>query len=328
MRMVGLKRSVVFVLLAASLLPGLAPARSLAAPPGVALPGAAAYPENITAAADGTLYVSSFVSGGVMRVRPGALEAEPFIKPGALRTRSTLGVLADERSGTLWVCSMDLSALGIPSPGEGTGSALAAFDLATGESKFSVALPSPGMCNDIALGSDGSAYVTNTLAPQILRLPPGSRMLEVWATDPRFGPGPKEAGLDGLAFGPDGDLLVDTFSKAELFRVKVRDGVAGEVTPLATSRPLVLADGLRASDDGTFLLAEGGGSLDRVTIVGDKARIDTLRGGIAGGATGVAQVGGVAWVTEGQLAVLTDPARKSSGPLLPFRIIAVPLTNK
>jgi hypothetical protein len=28
-------------------------------------------------------------------------------------------------------------------------------------------------CNDIAIGRDGSAYVTDSAAPQILRLPPG-----------------------------------------------------------------------------------------------------------------------------------------------------------
>src|ERR1700730_19086960 len=39
------------------------------------------------------------------------------------------------------------------------------------------------LCNDIAVGEDGSVFVTNSAAPEILRLPPGSQRLEVWITD-------------------------------------------------------------------------------------------------------------------------------------------------
>jgi hypothetical protein len=59
-------------------------------------------------------------------------------------------------------------------------------------------------CNDIAIGRDGSAYVTDSAAPQILRLPPGGG-----------------GGLDGIAFGADGNLY------GELFRIDMSDGKAG-----------------------------------------------------------------------------------------------------
>ncbi|WP_246697001.1 SMP-30/gluconolactonase/LRE family protein [Methylobacterium planeticum] len=291
----------------------------------VALPGDAVYPESVTATSDGTFYVSSFASGGVIRVRPGEAQGEIWIKPGAFGTRSTFGVLADERSNTLWVCSNDLSALGVPGPSDVPGSALKAFDLKSGEGRLSIPLPTPALCNDIALAPDGTGYVTNTAAPQILRLKPGDHAFEVFATDPRFGPNGKGAGLDGIAFGQDGDLYVNTFSKAELFRVEVKDGAAGRITQLTPSRALKMADGLRPAGDGSFLMAEGGGSLDRVTIVGDAAKIETLHDGIAGGATGVAKVGDTAWVTEGQLAYLLDPSKKGGTPPLPFRIFPVRL---
>lgn len=71
----------------------------------------------------------------------------------------------------------------------------------------------------MAPGADkGEVYVTNTLAPEILRLRPGAKALEIWASDPVFDAGPKGAGLDGIAFGADGHLYVNTFSKGELFR--------------------------------------------------------------------------------------------------------------
>lgn len=302
---------------------------AVAAPDSVALPGEATYPESITSTADGTLYVSSFASGGVLRVKPGASEAEIWIKPAAYGTRSTFGVLADEASNTLWVCSNDLSALGIKGPSEEKGAALKGFDLKTGEGKLSAALPvSPAICNDIAIGPDGAAYVTNTLGPQIFRLKPGSQTLELWKTDPLFEIEPKEAGLDGIAFGKDGNLYVNTFTKAKLFRIAVADGKAGAVTPLKPSRPVTLADGLRPLDDGSFLMAEGGGRLDRVTIEGDTATIEPIREGFAGGLTAVTRVGDTAFVTEGQLAVITDPSKAGSKPNLPFKVHAVPLTAR
>src|SRR5690349_12280110 len=71
----------------------------------IEIPGDQAYPESMSAASDGTIYISSLASGGVARVEPGASKAEMWIKPGAFDTRSTFGVLVDEPSKTLWVCS-------------------------------------------------------------------------------------------------------------------------------------------------------------------------------------------------------------------------------
>ena len=310
----------------AAAIAALAVTAAEAAPDSVSLPGEAVYPESVTATADGALYVSSFVSGGVLRVPPGGASAEPFVKPGAYGSRSTFGVMADEATGTLWVCSNDLTPLGIAGPSEEKGSALKGFDLKTGEGRVSATLPGARtLCNDIAIGPDGAAYITNSLAPEILRLAPGADRLEVWASDPRFhldGPG---AGLDGIAFGQDGNLYVTTFNKAELFRIAVADGKPSTVTRLTPSRKLVLPDGLRPEPDGSFLLTEGVGRLDRVTIEGDAARIETLREGIAGGATAAARVGETAYVAEGQLSLVTNPSKKGTKPTLPFRLHAVPL---
>ena len=64
------------------------------------------FPESVTSTRDGTLYAGSFNLGGVMKVASGG-KAEQFIKPGASDSRSTLGVLADEKGGMLYVCSND-----------------------------------------------------------------------------------------------------------------------------------------------------------------------------------------------------------------------------
>jgi sugar lactone lactonase YvrE len=290
----------------------------------VTLPGECAFPESITSTLDGTLYVGSIGEGGVFRVRPGAAQAESWIKPGAFGSRSVAGVLADERSGTLWICSNDLSAYGVTTPGSETGSTLKGFDLKTGEGKVSAKLPGElTQCNDMAVGSDGSVYVTNTKAPQILMLRPGSRQLELWLTDSQFQPA-KGAGLDGIAFGGDGNLYLNTYTLGELFRVDVKNGIAGKVTKLQTSRALAMADGLRPVGGNVFLMIEGAGRLDRVVIDGDTASIETIKEGLLG-PTGVTLNGNTAWVSEGQLASLFGSANGKKGPTLPFQVSAAAL---
>lgn len=290
----------------------------------IALSDDRAFPESITASSDGTLYVSSLAAGGVTRIPRGATKDEPWIKPGAFDTRSTLGVLVDNAAHLLWVCSNDLSARGVPGPGSVSGSHLKGFDLRTGEGTISAALPDErSLCNDITVSQDGSVFVTNTFAPQILRLKPGSNQLEVWLEDPQFAPPSQGGGLDGIAFGGDGHLYVNTFTKGELFRVEVRSGAPGKVTKLQTSRPLKSPDGFRLVRGLTFVMVEGQGMLDRVIVTQDKASIETLAKGFSV-PTAVTVVGTTAWVAEGQLSHLFDPA-KNGPPRLPFYLIGVTL---
>ncbi len=225
----------------------------------------------------------------------------------------------------MWACSNDLSALGVVIASSETGSALKGFDLKTGQGKVSAKLPGDHtLCNDIAIGADGSAFVTNSAAPQILRLPPGSNQLEVWVNDPLLAPPASGAGLDGIAFGTSGSLYVDTYTTGELFRVDVVDGKAGKVKKLKPSRPLTLSDAIRPLGGNEFLIVEGAGRLDRMRIQGDGAVIETLKDGYAV-PTGVAVVGHTAWVSEGQLSYVFDPAKKGQTPNLPFHIYSVPL---
>jgi sugar lactone lactonase YvrE len=298
---------------------------ALAVPPSIDLPGDRVFPESIASAKDGTLYVGSLGSGGIIRIKAGAAKAEMWIKPGAFGSRSTFGVLADERSNTLWVCSNDLSALGVAIVSTETGSALKGFDLMTGQGKVSAKLPGDhSLCNDIAIGPDGSAFVTNSAAPQILRLPPGSNQLEVWADDPLLAPPAGGAGLDGIVFGTSGSLYVDTYTSGDLFRVELAHGKAGKVTKIKLSRPLTLPDAIRPLGGNDFLIIEGAGRLDRMRIQGDSAVIETLKEGYAL-PTGVAVVGRTAWVSEGQLSYVLDPAKRGQTPNLPFHIYSVPL---
>jgi sugar lactone lactonase YvrE len=291
-----------------------------AAAQSVALPGERAFPESLSSTQDGTLFVSSLASGGIYWVMPHSTEAKLWIEPGTFGTHSTFGVLVEEKAGILWVCSNDLSAHGMTVGTTDGVSALFAFDLKTGAGKFSIPLPSkPSTCNDITIGPDGAAYVTNTAAPQILRLAKGARELEVWFTEPSLQP-EKGGGLDGIAFGPDGNLYVNTVGPGELYRIDVKKGKATKLTQLTPSRPLFRTDGMRRYGK-NFLLIEGQGRLDLMSVHGDSVSVETLKEGYSV-PTGVTPVGRTAWVSEGQFGSLADSAPK---PNLPFRVYSVEL---
>jgi sugar lactone lactonase YvrE len=250
-----------------------------AAAQSVALPGERAFPESLSATRDGTLFVSSLASGGIYRVMPHSKEAKLWIEPGTFGTHSTFGVLVEEKAGILWVCSNDLSAHGMTVGTTDGVSALFAFDPKTGAGKFSIPLPSkPSTCNDITIGPDGAAYVTNTATPQILRLAQGARQLEVWFTEPSLQP-EKGGGLDGIAFGPDGNLYVNTVGPGELYRIDVKKGKATKLTQLTPSRPLFHTDGMRRYGK-NFLLIEGQGRLDLMSVHGDSVSVETSEGGL------------------------------------------------
>ncbi|GEP07286.1 Vgb family protein [Methylobacterium oxalidis] len=287
--------SVVFALMG---LPALASDRLEA----IRLPETGRFPENVTSTSDGTLFVSSIADGGVLRIGAGGATATAFLKPGDHGTRSTFGLLTDEKSGILWVASNDATAIGARGPTATEGAWVKAFDLLTGALKQSVRLPGDrALANDFALDRQGALYVTNTFAPQILRLKPGAAAFEVFVEDPALA-----KGLDGIAFGSDGNIYVNTFMGGEFFRIAVKDGVAGPVTKLETTQPLKFPDGLRAFGD-SFLMVEGSGALSRITVSGNWAKLEPL--GRFAGPTGVTVAGGRIWVSEGQLRLLSEPAK-------------------
>jgi streptogramin lyase len=282
-------------------------------------PGERAYPESITSTSDGTLFTGSPAEGGISRILPGTNTAERWIPAGANDSMSTLGVLADERSETLWVCSSNLSGAGVPLPAAAKPVALKRFDLKTGQAKGSYSLPGEKtFCNDMAVGAEGSVYVTDSLQPHILRLKPGAAALEVWAEDPRFGG--EGLNLNGIAVGADGNMYVDTYSTGRLFRIDMEQaGKAGRITQLETSQPLDHPDGMRSYGPKSLLVVEGAGRFDIVHLDGDAAKIDVVKDGFKVPVS-VVQAGNTAWVLEAQLNTLFDPNAGNPGPFHAYAV--------
>ena len=135
------------------------------------------------------------------------------------------------------------------------------------------------------------------------------------------------AGLDGIAFGSDGNLYVTTYTAGKLVRVEVKGGRAGRITTLSGNHQLNFPDALRTLGNNSFLLVEGSGTLDRVVIHGDTFAVTQIHGGFAT-PTSVARIGTTAWVSEGQLPFFFDASKKNLAPSLPFRIYAIPLRKE
>ena len=268
----------------------------------LALPGQAYYPESLSAAADGTLFVGSLATGEVVAFDPGATEARTVIASGQHGVTGVTGVHVE--GDELWLCSVDTT---FQRPTEVRSFTLAGAPLDT------FALAPTQFCNDLAFDGD-TLYATDSFSGAILRLDPGATELATHLQDERFVPDSQGAfGLDGIAFAGD-TLYVNKLDTGELFAIAADESIAQVAVTLQGP------DGMRALDDGALLVIEGAGRLTRIDLATETATP------IAEGLdmpTGVVLARGSAWVTEGQLGRLF--AMPPVDPNLPFAVRRIDL---
>src|SRR5512139_2422035 len=136
------------------------------------------YPESVTSTRAGDLIVGS-IKGNLYRAARGADKATVWVRPDEVNgLRSVFGVLADDRSGLLWVCSVP-NPFAAPVPG--AVAELVSLDLKSGALRSRHAFPGPwSVCNDMTVAKDGSVYAADTQNGRILKLARGKGMLEPW----------------------------------------------------------------------------------------------------------------------------------------------------
>jgi streptogramin lyase len=262
----------------------------------------AVAPENLTSSQDGTVYFGSTMRGTIYRAAPGAAQAEPWILASSTGLTNVLGVLADDKTNTLWVCQNATGGRGgAPVAGQ---TALRSFDLKSGAAKGTYAFPpNAGICNDIAVSANGTAYVSESFRARIHRLRPGASELEVWTSAQELNV------IDGIAVLADGAVYANDFASGRLFRIPVNaDGSAGAIVPIETSMPFTRPDGLRSVGPRTLLQAEGQGRLTELTIDGNRADVRVVRDDLPG-ATGVTIVGNSALVLVSRVKAVVVPYR-------------------
>ena len=314
------------VLAACATATGVGVAEAAAPPAQIVIPGERLFTESLTSSKDGSVIVGSLGKQTIFRAKPGAANAEAWIQPGTNGLVSVFGVFADDKSNTLWACS-GTPAFGPPQAGAPppVPSALFAFDLKTGAPKGKYPLPTAGaFCNDIAVGSDGSAYATDASNMQIVRLKKGGTAVEVWTQD---GFGPKGGVLDGIAVLGN-RVLVNALFTSKLFSVPIgKDGKAGAITEVKLDRAIERPDGMRSfGTKDTLLIVEGGsgGRLSKIVLSGDSGKVTTVKEGYPDGPVAVTVVGKTAYVLEGQLAGMRGPPPGGAAPpAKPFKATSV-----
>ncbi len=288
----------------------------LAAPSEVTVNDTMVFPESITSTTNGEVIFGSLRKPVIYRSAAGGASADAWIHlsdPGEADT--TLGVLADEASNTLWACVVTQGAAAPPPAGH---SILRAFNLKTGAIRASYPLPgSPTLCNDITLSPNRTVYATDTTNGRVLRLDRRARKLEIWVEDKRL------AGIDGLTFvGPT--LYVNTVRTGHIYRIPIgADGKAGELVDIALSQPLKGPDGMRAANGHIFVAENAAGRVSELTLDGDSATVTVLKDGYSM-PTAVSPVGGVLWVGEAKLNYAFDPKLRGQDPGS-FKAYALPL---
>jgi hypothetical protein len=301
---------------------GLSHAAAIAAKPAaLRIPGEKIYPESLTSTPDGRVIIGSIGTRSIYLVKPGAEIAEPWIPADNEPTLAVLGVFADEKANTLWACFSSIH--DVPQP----PSTLKAFNLQTGSFKEKYPLPTAGaLCNDIAVGTDGAVYISDSNNMEVDCLAPGSHRLQVWAGNGGFGP--KGGVLDGISVLGN-RLFVNTLQTSKLFTIPIEvGGKAGAIAEMKLDHAIANPDGMRRFGNDSMLIVEGGGPgrLSKVKIDGNSAQVTVLKESYPDGAVAVTVVGTTAYVLEGQLAALLgkpDPNQVSK----PFRATAVEVGN-
>jgi sugar lactone lactonase YvrE len=178
----------------------------------------------------------------------------PFIKDPDLK--SSVGIEVDEARNRLLVSNSDSSVF----QGKSAGHAkLGVYDLTTGKRLAMVDLAAVGpaeakahFANDVSVGPDGSAYVTNTMAKVIYKVTP-TYTASVFVPTASFGAAAEKLGLNGIATHPDGYLLVADMNAGDIYKVPLDKPAA--LSKVKLSEQVQGADGLLWSSKDDSLIA-------------------------------------------------------------------------
>jgi sugar lactone lactonase YvrE len=111
----------------------------------------------------------------------------------------------------------------------------------------------PHFANDIAVDSQGNAYITDSLSPIIYKVD-AQGVATVFLENQQLSGG-TGFGLNGIVFHPDGYLLVAKTNDGTLFKVPIANPTS--FTAVASTQSLVGADGMLLLDPTTLLVVAG-----------------------------------------------------------------------
>lgn len=235
------------------------------------LPGERVYPEGIAVdERTGAFYIGSFADGTVYRATSGADRAEVFLAAGTDGRHTANGVRVDP-AGRLWVID---STAGVSVYDIDSRRLLARFDVAGSGDRF---------VNDIALGADGTAYLTDSRRHRVYRITPGdlTRAMDgdghglldssfdlASALEPHD---PAAYTLNGIVADPGGGYLLTVDSTGgDLYRIDLTPNSTSPITKVVLNGgELTLGDGLELRDGTLWAAHNTGDTVTRWTLSAD-----------------------------------------------------------
>ncbi len=271
------------------------------------LPGDRVHPEGIAYdPTDDRLFVSSSADGTIFQVDRGTGAVSEFLAPGADGRATALGMAVDEEHGRLWIAG-------------GVSAMVFTYDLGSGELLASSAVPDPpagSIVNDVTIVSNGDAYLTNSGAPLLYKVPAADDQIgdaELWLDYSESEiPSDIPLTLNGIVATPDGHLLAVHMVTQQLFRFETG---TREIVEVDTGGDGVGADGLAL--DGTTLYGVQPDSVV-VTELSDDFSSGTVTGQVTDDSFMFATT--VALVPGDRMAVPNAQFDAQEAPVLPFTV--------
>lgn len=220
----------------------------------IQLPSGFEYPNGITHAPDGTIFVGSVTKGDIVSIKP----------DGSIRTvfRETEDVFAgtalryDPQTHILWAASPDFVGKQVDGKTVRRPHRVAAIDISKGKVVWSAAIPDKGFANDIALDGKGGVYITDSFQDRVLHLTEPGADFKTVAKSPLMSPG--DLGPAGIVKISEDTLIIGLWRDGTILHVKMKGNGKSEVRPVKLERPVENPDGMALTADGRLLLLEGG----------------------------------------------------------------------
>lgn len=220
----------------------------------IELPAGFQYPNGITRASNGTLYVGSITSGQILKIAPNSKIETLF--PGNDEVFAATSLRLDEPRAILWGTSPDFLATLPNSKTAPRPHRIFAIDVRSGKLKQFIQMPDRGFGNDIAVDAKGGVYLTDSSRPRILYLPPGATEFQTWVEDDRL-QFQGQVGLAGIAMSPNGSAIVNQFSDGKVFQVTPQPQGREMIEEVVLERPLENPDGMQFASKVVLLVTEG-----------------------------------------------------------------------
>lgn len=229
--------------------------------------------ENVVHDKANSRLLASAIAGRTILTIDASGVATPWLQSNA-PVAGVLGLAVDEAKGLLWAASAGMAAAVPADDPLRDKSELLKIDLKSGRVLARYRAPDAPRRNfgDVAVGPDGTVYVSDSIAGDVWRLPPGVEGLQPLTPAGVFG------SPQGMAVSADGKALILADYGSGLHRIDLASGLVTQMTAPETASLIAIDTVLRRGDK--LIVVQNGTAPMRVlqlTLSPDQTRIVDVR---------------------------------------------------